>query len=90
MNTQLKEKKQKALLSIKKAYGITAKVLEMIEDDKYCPEIIQQIDAVIGLLNSSKKSILENHLNDCLEKKLHENRKETIEELLKIYSLGQK
>lgn len=90
MSIKLKERQQKAALSVKKASGITSKVLTMIEEDKYCPEIIQQIDAVIGLLNSSKKTLLENHLNECLEMKLHENRDKTIQELLKIFSLGNK
>jgi DNA-binding FrmR family transcriptional regulator len=80
----------KALLSAKKAQGTLSKVIEMINDDRYCPDIIQQIDAVIGLLKSSKKQMLENHLDHCLATKMQENKKQAIEELLKIYNLGGK
>lgn len=87
---KLKTKKQEAALSVKKAQGTLNKVLKMIEDDKYCPEIIQQVDAVIGLLKSTKKTLLAGHLDTCLVERLSEDRDGTIEELLKIYSLGQK
>ncbi len=84
------EEKKKALLSIKKAVGINDKVSSMIESDAYCPDVIQQIDAVIGLLKSAKKTLLKGHLDHCLEVKLKEDKNKTIDELLKIYSLGEK
>jgi DNA-binding FrmR family transcriptional regulator len=84
---ELIKNKQKSSLSIKKAQGTISKILQMIEDDKYCPDIIQQIDAVIGLLKSSKRTLLKGHLDHCLEDKLNENRKNAIEELIKILDL---
>lgn len=79
--------KSKAELSVKKAQGTVNKILSMIEDDKYCPEIIQQIDAAIGLLKSSKKSLLLGHLDHCLEDKLKENKAQAIVELIRIFDL---
>jgi DNA-binding FrmR family transcriptional regulator len=79
------ENRKSALLSAKKANGTLIKVIEMIEADEYCPDIIQQVDAVIGLLKSSKKNLLVGHLDHCLEHKLKENKTKTIDELLKIY-----
>lgn len=82
--------KERALLSVKKANGTLTKVQGMIGEDKYCPDIIQQVDATIGLLKSAKKSLLAGHLDHCLVEKLKENKSQTIEELLKIYNLGEK
>jgi DNA-binding FrmR family transcriptional regulator len=82
--------KEKSVLSAKKAQGIVNKVISMIEEDKYCPEVIQQIDAAIGLLNSTKKSLLKGHLDHCLEINLKQSKEKTIDELLKIYSLSHK
>lgn len=84
--TQISKKKSTKL--IKSASSTLAKVLQMIEHDKYCPEIIQQIDSVIGLMKSVKKELLAGHLDHCLEKKLAENKEKTIAELLKIYNLS--
>lgn len=87
MNQNLTEQKQKALLSTKKARGTLNKVFNLIELDTYCPDIIQQIDSVIGLLASTKKQLITGHLNHSLEGKLSENKNKTITELLKMYNL---
>lgn len=79
--------KAKAALSTKKAQGTINKILQMIDEDKYCPEIIQQIDAAIGLLQSSKKTLLLGHLDHCLEDKLKEDRAQAIAELIRIFDL---
>jgi CsoR family transcriptional regulator, copper-sensing transcriptional repressor len=90
MAYKLTDKKEKAVVSTKKAQGTITKVLEMIQEDKYCIDVIQQVDAAIGLLNATKKALLEGHLDHCLEHKLHENKQQTIDELMKIYNLGKK
>lgn len=82
-----KTNKDKAAISIKKSQGTITKVLQMIEENKYCPDIIQQIDAVMGLLKSSKKTLLLGHLNHCLEDKLKEDKPKTIDELINIFDL---
>ena len=80
--------KEKSLLAAKKAQGTLNKVIEMIENDKYCPDIIQQVDAVIGSLKSVKKHLLNGHLDHCLENKLKEDRSKTIAELVRIFDLA--
>lgn len=84
------ENKQKALIALKKAQSLINKVAEMVENDEYCIDIIQQVDAANGLLNSTKKNLLEGHLYHCMEQKFSEDKKKTVDELLKIYNLGKK
>lgn len=57
--------KAKASTGAKKALGQLKKVIEMIEDDAYCMDLLQQIRAVEGLLNSLSSNILESHLHTC-------------------------
>jgi len=78
--------KQKSTKLIKSASSTLVKVLEMIEKDTYCLEIIQQIDSIIGLMKSTKKELLARHLNHCLTQKLEKSKDKTIVELLKIYN----
>ncbi|MFA6094381.1 MAG: metal-sensitive transcriptional regulator [Candidatus Paceibacterota bacterium] len=80
--------KQKAQKLSRQAAGIMKKVLDMVDQDSYCPEVIQQVDAVVGLLTSAKKELLKGHLGHCLEHRMHENKKQTVDELLKIYNLS--
>lgn len=80
--------KQKALKSARQSQGTLEKVINMIESDRYCPEVIQQIDSVIGLLNAAKRELLTGHLDTCLLPKMKEDKKKAIEELLKIFNLS--
>ncbi len=83
-----KKQQAKPLKCSKQALGTLAKVIEMIENDKYCPEVIQQVDSVIGLLKTTKRELLAGHLDTCVIHKMKENKKEAIAELLKIYNLS--
>ncbi len=80
--------KTKAQKLGRQAAGTLGKVNQMIEDDAYCPNVIQQIDAVIGLLRGAKRELLTGHLDHCLEHKLKENKQKTVQELLKLFNLA--
>lgn len=84
----LTDQKVKSLKCAKQALGTLAKVIEMIENNKYCPDVIQQTDSVVGLLRTTKRELLAGHLDTCVMHKMNENKKEAIEELLKIYNLS--
>jgi DNA-binding FrmR family transcriptional regulator len=81
-------KKAKALKTAKQARGMLAKVIAMIEQDEYCPNIIQQADSVTGFMSSVKRELLAGHLDTCVQKRMNENKEQTIKELLKIYNLS--
>lgn len=80
--------KNKALKLTNQSLGTLNKVISFIEEDKYCPEVIQQIDSIIGLLKSAKRELLSGHLDSCVAYQMKENKKKAIEELLKIYNLS--
>ncbi|GEM_PF-391540 len=80
--------KQKTLKLGKQAQGTLSKVVEMIKADQYCPEIIQQVDSVLGLLKSAKRELLAGHLDTCVARQMKSNKKKAVDELLKIYNLS--
>lgn len=84
---ELFQNKKKASLSVKKSIGVLDKVMQLIDEDTYCPEIIQQIDAAKGLLDSAKKTLLIGHLDHCIVNKLKNNTPKATKELLKIFDL---
>lgn len=61
---------KKISLSVKKAIGTLTTVLQMIEDDTYCADVAQQINASIGLLRSANHELLKDHLACCGAKAL--------------------
>lgn len=86
--------KQSTLINFKKAQGSISKIIEMVEVDEYCINIMQQNLAVIGLLKSAHQMLMEGHLNTCFKKAMgtkNEKRKqEMIEEILKVTKLFSK
>ncbi len=58
---------KKALSNLKQAEGMIKKVRTMLEEGKYCIDILQQSLAAIGFIKSTNKTILENHLNCCFK-----------------------
>jgi CsoR family transcriptional regulator, copper-sensing transcriptional repressor len=64
----LEPTKKKTLAQLNRAKGMLEKVVLMVEEDKYCIDIIQQSLAVLGFVKSANKVILENHLRVCFKK----------------------
>ena len=87
-DSKLSTKKTKSLKLAKQARGTLEKVIAMIEEDKYCPEIIQQADSAVGLLKTVKRELLAGHLDTCAFERMKENKDSAIKELLKIYNLS--
>jgi CsoR family transcriptional regulator, copper-sensing transcriptional repressor len=79
--------------ALKKARSHLEKVFKMLEEKKYCIDILQQNLAVIGLLKSANQKLLERHLNSCFVRAMrgtNEARKKAmINEILKINKLSQ-
>jgi len=78
-------KHNSALKSVKIANGQIQSVIKMIEDDRYCVDISNQIQATIALLKKAQSKILSDHLNSCVIESIeNENATEKLEEINKI------
>ncbi len=51
---------------LKIAKGQIDGVLKMIDEGRYCIDIVEQISASISLLERSKKEIMETHIRHCV------------------------
>lgn len=71
----------KSVKLVNMANGSLSKVAIMIVDSRYCPEVIQQLDSVIGLLHSARKELLKGHLESCLVEQLKHDKEGSIKEL---------
>ncbi len=84
--------KQNIQLALKKALGTLKKVSHMVEKDEYCIDVMQQINAVMGLLRNTNARIVKNHLETCGYQKMSSQRKKTRDEfaneLLKALDLS--
>jgi len=80
------------ITALKKASTHLNNVIKMVEEKKYCIDILQQNLAVMGLLKSANNKLMERHLHSCFAnamKGTNEKRKqEMIEEILKINKIS--
>ncbi|MBC8331477.1 MAG: metal-sensitive transcriptional regulator [Anaerolineae bacterium] len=59
-------KHEDALKRLKNVEGHVRGIQRMIEEDKYCIDVIHQVHAVQSALNKISSMILDDHLNTCL------------------------
>ncbi|MBN8828756.1 MAG: metal-sensitive transcriptional regulator [Sphingobacteriia bacterium] len=73
------------LLRINKIKGQIEGIKKMIEEGRYCPDIIIQLKAVRSAIKNVELNILEKHLDNCLVKafdsKNYEDDKRKISEI---------
>ena len=80
------ETKEIVLRRLKKARGHLSRVIKMVENEQYCPDIILQSSAVQGALKKSDEIILSSHLHTCIVPKLAGKTDESaIGELLEVF-----
>ena len=88
MNKQIK---QKAVRRLRIATGQIKGLEKMIEEGKYCIDVINQSRAVKEALSSFEDLILENHLSThVVEQMKSGNSKKAIKEILSISWLSRK
>lgn len=81
----MNEERKKALQSLKTAKGQIDGVIKMIEDERYCMDISNQIVAAQALLKRSNLLILKQHLNHCVKQAVVDGESdEKIDEIMTI------
>jgi len=90
----MNEAKQKTLVNFKKAHSLLSSIIKMIEEDRYCIDIMQQNLAAIGLLKSAHQTLMEGHLGSCfasaVASKNERRKKEMVSEILRVTKLANK
>lgn len=86
-----KETKARAIRRLKIAEGQIRGVQKMVEEEKYCIDIITQASAIKEALSSVEDLLLENHLETHVVHQIkHDEEDQAVEEILKVYKLKRK
>lgn len=70
--------------------GQISGIQKMINDNRYCLDIITQINAVRAALKSVENNILERHLNSCVMNALQQDSQERCQKVKEILELFKK
>jgi DNA-binding FrmR family transcriptional regulator len=64
-------------------------IRRMIEEDKYCPDILRQTYAVRRAIEKLEALILDGHLHTCVIEGIRQGREDqVVAELMELYSLA--
>ncbi|MEL6688442.1 MAG: metal-sensitive transcriptional regulator [Pseudomonadota bacterium] len=82
------ETKTAALRRLARIEGQVRGIAKMIEEDRYCIDVVRQVQATKAALSGLEKITLDDHLSTCVETALAANdietRREKVEELVAV------
>lgn len=83
--------KSKAIRRLKIVGGQIRGLQKMVEDEKYCIDIITQASAIKEALTGIENLVLENHLSTHVVHQMKQgSEKKAVDEILKVYKLKRK
>ncbi|MFC4183142.1 metal-sensing transcriptional repressor [Saccharococcus thermophilus] len=87
MVPRTKEEIESIVRRLKRIEGQVRGVQKMVEDNRYCIDILIQISAIQAALQKVGLSLLERHVQHCVAKAIREgNGDESIQELMNVIS----
>ena len=80
-----KEEKKQLTKRLNIIEGQIRGIKQMIEDDRYCDDVLTQMLAVNKALESLENVILEKHLERCIARQIKEGNVEVTEEIMNLF-----
>jgi DNA-binding FrmR family transcriptional regulator len=79
------ENKQKLLNRLKRIEGQTRGIQRMVQEDKYCVDIMTQISSIQSALEQVSLTLMEDHMRHCVTEAIQQgNGDEKIDEVLTV------
>jgi DNA-binding FrmR family transcriptional regulator len=76
--------KNALILRLKKIEGQVRGVSSMVEDDRYCVDIVTQVSAIQAALNSFNKELLARHIKTCVSEDIRQGNEYAVDELCEL------
>ena len=77
------------LVALRRIEGQVGGVIRMVEDGRYCVDILNAVGAIHGALRKVESAILKGHLNACVKNafdgKSRRDKKEKLEEICRLF-----
>ncbi|MBU3134318.1 metal-sensing transcriptional repressor [Clostridium gasigenes] len=83
----MNNEKKEAVKTLKIAKGQIEATIKMMEDERYCVDVSNQIIAAQSLLKKANLLILKQHMNHCVREAFeHDKGSEKIDEIINVLS----
>lgn len=79
------EKETKDLITrLSRIEGQVRGIKHMVEEERYCVDILNQVSAICAALNSFSKELLANHIHSCVVDDIRDGKDEAVDELCEV------
>lgn len=78
-----KEEYEDLIKRLNRIEGQVRGVKKMVEEERYCVDIVTQVSAISAALNSFNKVLLSNHIKSCVVNDIRNGNDEVVDELCK-------
>lgn len=79
-----KDEKKDLMTRLNRIEGQVRGLKAMVEDDRYCVDILTQVFAVQAALNGFNKELLARHIKTCVSEDIKEGNEEAVDELCEL------
>lgn len=69
------------IMRLNKIEGQVRGVKKMVEEDRYCVDILTQVTAITSALNAFNKKLLSEHIKSCVVNDIKNGNEEVVDEL---------
>lgn len=78
------EEKRKIINHLSRIEGQIKGVKKMVEDDKYCNDILIQLAAIDKSIKSLSRTVLNRHMQTCVLEQIKDGNEEVISEVIEL------
>ena len=79
------EEKKQLIHRLNRISGQIEGIKKMIEEDRYCDDLLTQLLAVDKAVKSLSSVILEKHMYSCIKKEVSEGNLEIVDEVMQLF-----
>ena len=79
------EEKMQLIHRLNRISGQVEGIKKMIEEDRYCDDLLTQLLAVDKAVKSLSSVILEKHMYSCIKKEVSEGNLEIVDEVMQLF-----
>lgn len=79
------EEKGKLIARINRIVGQMNGIKKMIEEDRYCDDVLIQLSAIDKSIKSLANVILEDHMHSCLVENIQAGNLEVLDEIIDLF-----
>lgn len=79
------EEKRQLIHRLNRISGQVEGIKKMIEEDRYCDDLLTQLLAVDKAVKSLSSVILEKHMYSCIKKEVSEGNLEVVDEVMQLF-----